>query len=235
MQTSRDLKKKHPIRVNAVGVGVGLALVVVGGGAILNCAPGVLDKCPNPADEACLCKNYLMECGDGGGAGGTVAGNGGDNGSNGGSGGGDPPIPDCPMYEDDLGKIEAMFIVPTCGKPAAPGQDPKTVSACHNGGFAPKFDMAGMIQDDLVTPPAGTVRLTCKMDKWIDKTDWAKSYVVTKTNPGLASGLNAVMCVNSTQKGMLRMPASEDTNPSKALTPEQYECIKYYAYKLAGN
>jgi hypothetical protein len=235
MQTSRDLKKKHPIRVNAVGVGVGLALVLVGGGVLVNCSAGVLEKCPT-ATEACICKNY-GECkgGGGSGAGGAggemMGGEGGIDGEGGMAGG----MPKCTLYDDDMDQIETKFIVPTCGKPLAPGQDPKELLPCHNTTFAPKMDVAGMIADDLVTPPAGTVRITCKAtDKWINKDDWTKSYMVTKTNPALASGTGAVKCADG-KNGMLRMPASIDATPSEPLTKEQYDCIRYYVYKLAGN
>jgi len=148
------------------------------------------------------------------------------------AGGDDEPA--CPMYDDDADKIEAMFIVPTCGKPVPPGTDPMNAPACHNGNFAPRLDMAGMIADGLANPPSsGAMRLTCKSDKWIDKTDWKKSYVITKTNPGLSSAMNAVMCVNTTGKGMFRMPASEDTKPSEPLSREQYDCVRFYVKKLA--
>jgi hypothetical protein len=236
MQTSRDLKKKHPIRVNAVGVGVGLALFVVGGGLFLNCAPGVLEKCANDSDEACICKNY-GQCRDGGGTttggtsgggeGGVADGDGGTSGS---------VVPTCKMWKDEA-EIEEKFILPTCGKPLAPGADPLTSPACHNGAFVPEMDMAGMIADGLKMPDSATARkrLSCKADPWIAMgADWQKSFVLTKTDPTVPDGNKAVKCSNGAT-GMARMPFSVDATTAPPLTQDEYDCVRFYVYKLAGN
>jgi hypothetical protein len=144
-----------------------------------------------------------------------------------------PPLPPLCTLSRSAYDFEWQFIVPTCGKPPAPGQDPRTVPACHNGSFAPRLDDTDLIGRRLVSPSAGTVRLTCKSDPWINLVDWSKSYVLTKTNPSLASGQNAVACLFNAGKGMLRMPASDDANPSKPLTPEQWDCLRLYVFTIA--
>jgi hypothetical protein len=209
---------------------------------------GSNNRCQSP-EEACGGSGGYADSGAGGaggmfagsggdagrGAGGMFAGSGGDSddprGYAGYSGrGGLPPF--CTLWPTAR-DLERQFIVPTCGRPTLPGQDPAKAPACHNGNFAPKLDDANLIAEGLVLPPAGTVRLTCKNDPWINLVDWSMSYVLTKTNPNLASGQNAVACRFTSGKGMLRMPASEDASPSKPLTPEQWDCLRLYVFTIA--
>jgi hypothetical protein len=180
-----------------------------------------------PTDEACICKSY-GDC-DGGAS---------DNGADDARKAGPVGLPKCTLWADTA-EIERKLIVPTCGKPSAPGQDPRTVPACHNGTFVPEMDVSGMIEDNLMRPSqsASRMRLTCKQDPWINTNDWTKSYLVAKTDPAAqgANVKNAIRCPSNGAGGMARMPFSTDNTPAPPLTTAEYDCIRFYAYKLAGN
>jgi hypothetical protein len=220
MQTSRDLNEKHPqIRVNAVGVGVGLAILVATS-TLLSCAPGSLEGCADPKSHDCVCK--YTDC-----AGGGTGGMGGDNGGDGGSAGMDEPPPTCKMWTDTA-KFESEFIVNTCGSLPImpPDKDPP---ACHNAGsFKPTLDDAATVKMNLLVEE--TPRMSCKMDPYINKAAWEKSYIVVKTDPTL-DGMDikaAAHCPSNGGSGKARMPFL-----MAALKQDQYDCIKWYAYKLA--
>jgi hypothetical protein len=223
MQTSRDEKFKHPkTRVSAVGVGVGLTIVVVAAGAILSCMPGSLD-CPDPSSKACICK--FTKCDGGGDGEGGAAGGGG-------AGGGSGGLPVCKKW-NTIADLESKFIIPTCGRPKQPGQADKDVPGCHNGNFAPRMDGVDMpmsIGETLIaSDPMG--RLTCKGDKFVDKDNWEKSYIVAKSDPSLQGTPNikdAAHCPSDGKPGKARMPFLEDP-----LSQEDYDCVRWYAWKLA--
>jgi hypothetical protein len=229
MPTSRDLKKKHRVLVNATGIGRVVVLLVASAGGLVGCQTRPYPMC-DVGDEVCVCE-YLVDC-DGGRPADARATAHADEDDPVGSGG----IPKCTLWPD-LDQLETQFIVPSCGKPATPGQDPATVPACHNGAFVPALDHAGLLEDNLKHPSAAVTqkRLTCKGDPWIDTEDWTRSYVITKTNVATSGAKNAIRCLSNGANGMARMPSATDSNPSVVLRQEEYDCIRYFVYKLAGN
>jgi hypothetical protein len=222
---------------------------------VLSCAPrATLDDkgCPCADGYVCCavldrCLSPLEACGPGGGTGGTAGGQAGANGSGGmsasggeggsiGSGsGGDQgmAIPRCTLWATQ-GELEERFLVPTCGKPILPGDDPLKAPACHNGSFVPKMDVGIYMADELLAADSATVRkrLSCKADPWIDRADWTKSNVLTKSDPSAPDGPKAIKCSNGAS-GMLRMPASVDITQAPPLTREQFDCLRWYVFKLA--
>jgi hypothetical protein len=126
-------------------------------------------------------------------------------------------------------EVERNFIVPTCGRPKTEGQADKDVPGCHNGNFAPRLDMAGMIAERLLANDQ-TGRLSCKNDFYVDLADWSRSNMIYKSDPRLPGSPNihdAAHCLDG-KPAKARMPFLEDP-----LSNADFECLRWYIYKLA--
>jgi hypothetical protein len=225
MQTTPASKRKHASRVSTMVLGYMLA-----GGWVTSCGSTPISNCRPDNAKDCLCK-YYGDCeADGGGTGGAE--------------GLDPPVdggapPRCKLWKDQ-GEIEEKLLVPTCGVPVPRGADPSKSPPCHSGDFVPRMDMPGMIEMNLLHPSSIDLRkrLVCKItDPWVALGDrWETSFMLKKTNPALGSGDRAVTCADGKGNGMARMPSRSDPAiPSLPLTTDEYDCVRFYVYKLAGN
>jgi hypothetical protein len=61
---------------------------------------------------------------------------------------------------------------------------------------------------------------------------------ITRTrgvSQGTSLSLQVLRCSSNGANGMARMPSSTDDQPSVSLRQDEYDCIRYYVYKLAGN
>jgi hypothetical protein len=102
-------------------------------------------------------------------------------------------------------------------------------NSCHSNIFPPyNLDKPGMIRASLVDQMARTL---CKTDKYINRADLARSFILTKIDgPG-----DLVPCPSGGNPGLggFRMP-DQGLMPKPALvTPDERTCLVWYMTQLA--
>ena len=177
---------------------------------------------------ACGGRTPLAPAGDPCAGGAACPGDGAATGAGGAAGaGGGTLAPFCTKYSS-MREIEQRLIVPGCGVPLMPGQNPSDQPACHNGSFVPELDIVNMVPMNLLSASTRQ-RLSCKNDPFINREDWRKSFVLICANPALPDGNRAVTCSDG-KPGRARMPFFEPP-----LAADDYECLRRYVYELARN
>jgi hypothetical protein len=114
----------------------------------------------------------------------------------------------------NLAEVEQKLIIPTCGK-----------SGCHDGmSSPPQLNKVGDIVGQLLDKPG---LLWCKSDKYIDKSNVMKSFLLAKVAASTAS----VACPSggAPNSGGARMPSDMTTG----LSAEQVECFRTYVTEAA--
>jgi hypothetical protein len=136
-----------------------------------------------------------------------------------------PPIACQRLAVDTPADFETKFIAPRCGQVPAGA----TGVSCHSNIFPPyNLDKPGMVRASLVDQFARTL---CKTDKYINRADLTKSFVLTKIDgPG-----DMVPCPSGGALGLggFRMP-DQGIMPRPALvTPDERACLLWYMTQLA--
>lgn len=211
MQTSDSSSFQRPVkfrttRAAGVGAAIGMTLLVTSGW--LACSPGELD---------CSKVDCVKAGSGGGGEGGEggAGGSGGMGGAGGSGGGGGAPEACKNIMVNSLDEFETKFIIPKCG-----------MSACHQAVFPPRnLHMKAMIRTAMVDKAGVTL---CKNDKYINKADVSKSYVLAK----ITATEEKVTCPSGGDGGV-RMPNIAVGMVGPRLNDDEIACFTWYVETLA--
>jgi hypothetical protein len=136
-----------------------------------------------------------------------------------------PPVACQQLAVATLADFEKKFVAPRCGQVPAGA----TGVSCHSNIFPPyNLDKPGMVRASLVDQFARTL---CKTDKYINRADLTKSFVLTKIDgPG-----DMVPCPSGGAVGLggFRMP-DQGIMPRPALvSPDERTCLVWYMTQIA--
>jgi hypothetical protein len=122
-------------------------------------------------------------------------------------------------------EFETKFIAPRCGQVPAG----VTGVSCHSNIFPPyNLDKPGMVRASLVDQFA---RMLCKTDKYINRADLTKSFVLTKIDgPG-----DMVACPSGGAVGLggFRMPDQGLMPKPPLVTADERACLLWYMTQVS--